>query len=209
VAGVHDHGGVAMLAFAWSTWYAVVLGVAVGITTVGGALVLIFGGAQKIKTLVRPSKPLVSFGHPHETSGLPFYFLSDDPSFNARQDAEHESYRLSHLDVKYLIENKDDLALRELTTGARTRDGDREHTFPDHYVQILSAGDATEVENAKIPSDWYEGMTDSNRAENFIFWARFERAGKRWEASYDPKTRELGYRRLRRQGGAYPALRVA
>ncbi len=114
-----------------------------------------------------------------------------------RQDREHEDYRLSGLDVKYLIENKDDVALRELTTGVRTRDGDREHTFSDHYVQILSAGDTTEVENATIPADWHEGMTDSNRAENFIFWARFERAGTRWEASYDLRTRGLSYRRSR------------
>jgi hypothetical protein len=188
-----------MLAFAWTSGYGLILTVAVGVTTIGGALALIFGGAQRLKAVIRPAKPLVSFGHPHETRGLPFYFLSDDPSFNARQDAEHESYRLSGLDVKYLIENKDDVALRELMTGVRTRDSGRDHLFSDHYVQILSAGDTTEVKDATIPADWHEGMTDSNRAENFIYWARFERSGKQWEALYDPQTRELSYKRLRRR----------
>jgi hypothetical protein len=98
-----------------------------------------------------------------------------------------------------IVENKDDVALRELKTGIRTREGAHEITFAEHYVQILPADDTTEVTNVTVPAELHEGMTDENRAENFVYWARFERSGKRWEANYDPKTRELSYKRLRRR----------
>jgi hypothetical protein len=104
------------------------------------------------------------------------------------------------LSVAYLIENKDATnAVRELSTGIRTRDGSREHTFEDCFVQILGAGEKVEVPNAAVPKEWIEGMTEANRAENFLYWARFRDAkNRRWEATYDPVSRDLSYRRLRR-----------
>jgi len=33
----------------------------------------------------------------------------------------------------------------------------------------------------------------------------FERSGKRWEANYDPKMRELSYKRLRRRESVKPS----
>jgi hypothetical protein len=154
-----------MIGFAWTHGYGLLLAIAGGIATIGGAIAVASGGARWLLQQISPSKPLVSFGHPVETRHIPFFFLSDDDAFMDRQHREHEEYRLSGLDVKYLIENKDDVALRELMTGTRTRNGDREHTFSDHYVQILSAGDTTEVENSTIPADWHEGMTSGDLSE--------------------------------------------
>jgi hypothetical protein len=181
-----------MLGFAWTHGYGLLLAIAGGIITIGGAIAVASGGAKWLLQQIHPTKPLVSFGHPSEQS-IPLVSWGDDPYFQE----SYEGMRLSRLEVSYLVENKDDVALRELTTGIRTRDSANEITFAEHYVQILTAGDTTEVTNVTIPVELHEGMTDENRAENFIYWASFERAGKRWKASYDPRTRALSYRRLR------------
>jgi hypothetical protein len=182
-----------MLGFAWTHGYGLLLAISGGIITIGGAVAVASGGAKWLLQQIRPSKPLVSFGHPSEQV-IPLFSWGDDPGFDQR----YEHMRLSSLEVSYLVENKDDVALRELTTGIRTRDGAHEITFDEHYVQILPAGETTEVTNVTVTAELHEGMTEENRAENFIYWAGFERAGKRWEASYDPRTRALSYRRLRR-----------
>jgi hypothetical protein len=185
-----------MLGFVWTSGYGLVLAIAVGITTIGGAFALIFGGAQRLVQFIRPSGPLVSFGHPSEHSGPMVYWLTDDPIANQRQDEAIERARLSSLSVSYLIENKDDVALRELSTGIRTRDGAHEHTFSEHVVQILAAGETTEVAQVTVPVSMHEGMTDSNRELNFLYWARFfGSSGRRWEAIYDPMSRRTTYRR--------------
>jgi hypothetical protein len=114
------------------------------------------------------------------------------------------------LAVSYLIENKDRVPLRDLSTGIRAREGGWEQTFGESSVQILSAGGTTEVTRANaavllllthnlVHNVTEVGSTDVFHAENFLYWARFERSGRRWEALYDPKTRELTYRRLRRR----------
>jgi hypothetical protein len=185
-----------MLALAWTSGLGLILAIAAAVTTIGGALVLILGGAQKLKAFVSPPKPLVSFGHPSEQHLPMITWLPADPEVIARQETAHEQARLESLAISYLVENRD-VALRELSTGIRTRDGAQEHTFGEHFVQILPGGDTTEVTDVSVPSELHEGMTDENRALNFIYWARFEREGKRWEASYDPQTRKLRYRRLR------------
>jgi hypothetical protein len=105
---------------------------------------------------------------------------------------------LSSLSVSYLIENKDSTAVRELSTGIRTQDG-QEHTFESCFVQILAPGQHVDVPNMLIRAELCEGMTDTNRAENFLYWAHFHDAGgRRWDATYEPRSRAMSYHLLGR-----------
>jgi hypothetical protein len=80
-------------------------------------------------------------------------------------------------------------AVRALTTGIRAADG-TEHRFEAPFVQILGPGEKLEVKGETVPHEMHEGMEDENRAERFVFWARFTDAGRRrWEATYDPVSR--------------------
>ncbi|MGD0167761.1 MAG: hypothetical protein ABSC51_10835 [Gaiellaceae bacterium] len=189
-----------ILAFDWTSWYGLIVAIAAGVVTIGGAFVLIFGGAKRLAQIVRPRKPLISFGHPSEAPTPMVFFITDDPEEDRRQHAGNERARLSSLRVSYLIENKGGTAVRELSTGIRSREGAVEHTFEKHFVQILAAGEKTELARVSVPNAMHEGMTESNRALNFLYWARFfdDSSGKRWEVLYDPITRRLTYRRLRR-----------
>jgi len=198
-----------MLAFAWTSWYGLFVTIAAGIVTIGGAVVITSGGAKWLAQTVRPSEPLVSFGHPSEDfpiwHGMKFMPVGTpaNPAMGKSWEQwwaqEVERARLARLNVSYLIENKDSTPLRNLTTGIRKREGGEEHSFGAHFVQILSAGETTSVTGATVPPELHEGMTDTNRALNFLYWARFERSGRRWEGVYDPQSRELTYRRLRRR----------
>jgi hypothetical protein len=187
----------AILGFQWASWYAVLIAVAVGITTIGGAAVFLIGGAKSIGETLRPTNPLVSFGHPHEAGGSFYAEMSLDPKDREEKEERFERERIANLRVSYVIENKDTVPLRELTTGIRTRDG-TEHTFNEHLVQILEARTSTEVANVTVPQELHEGMTERDRAPNFLYWARFKRDGRRWEVLYDPSTRHPSYRHLRR-----------
>jgi hypothetical protein len=186
-----------MLAFQWSSWYGIVAAVAGSIVTIGGAIAIAAAGAKWLGQRLRPSEPLVSFGHPSEDA-IPWVFsVGGFQSDFDRQEARYQEARLSSLRVSYLIENKDTVPLREVSTGIRTRDGTSEHTFPEHVIQILGADDTSEVSGVTVPEELHGGMIDDNRALNFLYWACFERSDHRWEALYDPQARRTTYRRLR------------
>jgi hypothetical protein len=139
--------------------------------------------------------PLVAFGHPEDRPPLLYSVGGTDAEWEA-QMREYESERLSRLIFSYLIENKGDTPIRNATTGIRTRDG-REHQFEDWFVQILRGDREAPVENVQVPHELHAGMTDENRAVNFLFWLRFEDdKGRRWEAVYDARSRDLSYTRL-------------
>jgi hypothetical protein len=189
------------LGFDWGSWYGIVFAVAVGITTIGSAAYLIVRATKSGRRWLRPPEPLVAFGHPHEDS-FPFvWFIGPDTSDDEveRQQRAHEENRLSSLSLSYLIENKDSArAMRELSTGIRAPDGG-EYTFDSCFVQILAPGQTVDVPIVTIPSELCEGMAETNRAENFLYWARFRDAdGHRWEATYEPRSRAMNYRLLSR-----------
>ena len=189
------------LGFDWGSWYGVVFAVAVGVTTIGSAAYLIVRATKSGHRWLRPSEPLVAFGHPQEdpTPWSNLIGTHDSQAEIDRQDRENEKIRLSSLSVSYLIENKDTArAVREISTGIRTQDR-REQAFESCLVQILAPGQHVDVPNMLIPAELREGMTETNRAENFLYWARFRDAdGRRWEATYAPKARALDYRLLSR-----------
>jgi hypothetical protein len=217
-----------MLAFAWTSWYGLFVTIAAGIVTIGAAVGVISGSATRLTQIITPSKPLVSFGHPvgdksEFTDGklvpllppLPpewiagWVHFSKEKQARLQQEYERKKRTWEHtLAVSYVIGNKDSVPLRDLSTGVRAREGGWEQTFGESSVQILSAGETTEVTRAPVDvllllthnlmhKVTNVGSTEEARAENFFYWARFERSGRRWEALYDPKTRELTYRRLR------------
>lgn len=174
-----------MLAFDWSNPLALLLylpGVALAV-----------GAALKAYRWFSPSKPLLAFGHPQEHSGPGVLFAGGSDADFERQLAERERFRLSSLSVSYLIENKGTTALRNLTTGIRTRGG-QEHQFEEWVVQILAARETAPVKEVDVPDELHAGLTDPNRAVNYLFWARFtDEQGRRWEAIYDPQERSLDY----------------
>jgi len=132
---------------------------------------------------------------------FPFAMIIDADDSQAeidRQERANEEIRLSSLSLSYLIENKDSAAVRELSTGIRRHDG-HEHTFESCFVQILAPGQHVDVPNMRIPAELCEGMTEENRAENFLYWAHFrDSGGRRWEATYDPEKRVMDYTLLSR-----------
>jgi hypothetical protein len=142
----------APLGFDWGSWYGIVLAVAAGITTIGGAAYLILRAAGAVHRWLRPPTPLVAFGHPQEDPTRWVFLIGthDSQAEIDRQDSANEEVRLSSLSLSYLIENKDSTAVRELSTGIRTQDG-QEHTFESCFVQILAPGQHVDVPNMLIP----------------------------------------------------------
>jgi hypothetical protein len=183
-----------LLALDWTSGYGLVLAVATGITVIGGAIVLVVTSGHRMRDWLRPAKPLIAFGHPQDCQPPWIFFGGSDAEMEA-QTREHERFRLSRLIFSYLIENKGDTPIRNATTGIRTRDG-REHRFEDWFVQILAGRESAPVENVEVPHDLHAGLTDENRAVNFLFWLRFEDdKRRRWEAAYDARSRDLSYTR--------------
>lgn len=185
--------------FDWTSWYGVLLLVAGGIVTVGGAVAVLSGAVGRLVAWLRPTKPLIAFGHPHETPTPWIFAVGGSDADWQRQQVAYENARLGHLGVDYLVENKGTTntdAVREVTTGLRSVDG-TEHTFQSCFAQILGPGEHVSIEGETVPAEMHEGMDDTNRAENFLYWSRFRDArSRRWEATYEPKTRTLDYQRL-------------
>lgn len=181
-------------------WWAPVAAVAGAITLIAGALTVLAKTGRLAIGWWKPRPPLIAFGHPDE-SRMPFVgWLGGSNAEWERQMRRHEEFRLQHLTICYLIENKDTSAVRELSTGIRTRDGTTTVRHEPCFVQILGPGEKVEIDNLDPPAEFWQGMTDKNRAENFVYWARFrDDHGRRWEATYEPKPRQLSYRALRRE----------
>jgi hypothetical protein len=189
-----------MIGLAWTSGYSILIYAATGILTIGGALALLTQTGQKVLAWFRPAQPLISFGHPEE-SPVPFVAWIDgsDAEWKAQMRA-HEELRVKTLSVNYLIENKGTTnadTVRELSTGVRSIDGIESHTFEPCFVQILGPGEKVEVKGMDVPWEMHGGMTDTNRAEGFTYWAHFRDAkNRRWEATYNARTRKLDYHRL-------------
>jgi hypothetical protein len=97
----------------------------------------------------------------------------------------------------YLIENKDERSIYDVTTGIRTRGG-QEHTLDGFRAQILEGKSTQRVDNAgTVPEAYLEGLPTENEAEEFLYWARFRDGDRReWEVVYDPSDRTTRYKRL-------------
>jgi hypothetical protein len=181
------------LAVDWTSWWGVVLTAAAAV----GILATAFGVVRAAARWLWPAPPLVSFGHPIELSMPWIYSLGGSDAQFERQGRAREQVRLSSLTIEYLIENKDTTAIRDVTTGLRTADG-QEIAFEPFRVQILGPNAAQPVAGFELPPEVYEGMTETNRADNFTYWARFKDVnGRSWEAIYEPRSRKLSYRRRR------------
>jgi len=188
-----------ILAFDWSSGYGIAIAVAGGVLTIGGAVVFLLGYGGRFVRWLRPPEPLVSLGHPTEDATPWVWAIDGSDAEWERQQRAYEDARLSSLTISYIVENKDDTAIRDVTTGICTRDG-RKHRFEEWFVQILAAHETEPVANVRVPDELHAGMTDTDRAENFVFWTRFrDEDGRRWEALYDPKRRDLSYTRLRQR----------
>jgi hypothetical protein len=108
----------APVAVEWTSGLNLVLLVAGAILTIGGAVAVLV----RLVRWLRPSNPLIAFGHPSETP-TPFVFsVGGSESDWARQDREYEARRLEFLAVSYLVENKgttNEDTVRDLSTGLR------------------------------------------------------------------------------------------
>ena len=189
-----------MVGLTWTSGGSIILYACGALLTVLGALALLTETGQKVRAWLRPAKPLISFGHPEE-SPFPFVmFLGGSEADMDRQFREQEELRLKSLSVDYLIENKGTTnadTVRELSTGIRSIDRVESHTFESCFVQILGPGEKVDVSGMEVPWEMHGGMTDANRAEGFAYWAHFRDArNRRWEASYNARSRKLDYRRL-------------
>jgi hypothetical protein len=131
--------------------------------------------------------PYVALGHPSaQVSVTPLTELGD---------GEHR--RLTRVEPTYLIENKEPaVAIRDVTTGVRTRDG-REHRFDAFYAGLIGPREQAQVANVgSIPTELLDGVHESEGPTAFMYWARFTLEGSRWEVAHDPQTRRDTYRRL-------------
>lgn len=133
-------------------------------------------------TTTRPRQKLpdVVLGHAGATIGL------TPPS----DLAPGEYRRLIRVEPRYPIENKGTTAIRNVTSGVRTRDG-RDSAFASYRAQLIGGGETSWVENVgSIPLDFLEETHESAAIDNFLFWARFtDSEGSVWEVVYDPQTR--------------------
>jgi hypothetical protein len=169
------------------------------IFTLGPGALVVLAALYKGYRWFFPPEPLVAFGHPEESQVPGVLFVGDSDAEWKAQLRRYEEARLASLSISYLIESKDTTAVRDLTTGVRSLDGNTEYVHQPCLVQILAPGEKVDVSDLSPPKEMYAGMTDENRAENFLFWARFrDSQGRRWEAEYDPRTRTPTYKLLSR-----------
>ena len=118
-----------VVGFGWGAWYGIALATAGAIATFGAAAAVVVGAWRYLSRRLNPEPPRepdVVLGHPGAQISLtPLHEL-----------AEGEHRRLISVRPTYLIENKDPArAIRDVSTGARTRDGlddeiqrDQDHT---------------------------------------------------------------------------------
>jgi hypothetical protein len=119
--------------------------------------------------------------------GAPSYSISTTP-INERTLTK-KAY-LTRLDPSYLIENKEAaITVTDVTTGARRKDDGREHTFEAFGAPALAPLEKAPVQNVSLPEDIFDGFTEQDYKEAFVFWTRFTAPGYvRWEVVYDPST---------------------
>jgi hypothetical protein len=151
---------------------------------VAGALLAIFALWEKIRPVLWPRHPDVMLGHPGAMTS------------QQRDDATGER-RLVSMEPSYLIENKDERSIYDVTTGFRTRDG-QEHVLDGFRAQILEGKTTQRVEHAgQVPESLLAGLPPEAQADEFLYWARFQDGDRReWEVVYDPSSRTTEYRRL-------------
>lgn len=132
-----------------------------------------------------PADPMVVLGHPGGHISL------------THPPAEQHRH-VSVAQPRYLIENKDPaVGVRNVTTGVRTRDG-LTHTFAAFKAGLIAPSSSAVVENVgSIPPNFLEGVHESAVFASFLYWARFDRDGTRWEVVYDPSDRSDSYAVLR------------
>jgi hypothetical protein len=173
-----------LLGFDWASWYGLAIAVAAGITTFGGATVLVVSGWRYLSHRLNPApapQPDVVLGHPGAQISLtPSHELSDG-----------EYRRLVSVRPMYLIENKDPArAIRNVSMGARTRNGAHEHVFNEFHAPLIGAGETLQfMAEQSIPVEWLADVHESIAQAAFLYWIKFELDGRRWEVIYDPETR--------------------
>jgi hypothetical protein len=174
-----------ILAFDWASWYGVLLGVAGAIATFGGAIVIILGvwrwGWRRVHPSPLPA-PDVVLGHPGAQ-------ISTTP-LSELKDGEHR--RLVSVKPMYLIENKDPArSMRDVITGARTRDGSESHTFAEFQAPLIGAGEIVQfTARDSLPPPWFADVHESVAQFAFVYWVQFSDVdGVRWEVVYDPEKR--------------------
>jgi hypothetical protein len=173
-----------VLGFDWGSWYGLALAVAAGITTFGGAAVLVLTGWRYLSGRLNPASPLP----PDVVLGYPGAQISLTPSHEL---AEGEHRRLVSVRPTYLIENKDAArSIRNVSTGARTRDGVHEHVFDEFHAPLIGAGETVQfMAEQSIPVEWLADVHESVAQAAFLYWIRFELDGRPWEVVYDPEAR--------------------
>lgn len=181
-----------LLAFSLTSGIGLVIPIAGAITVIGGAAAILLHSGKAAARWWKPRPPLVSFGHPSETVAPFFFGWGDSDADWEQQNQRWEELRLKSLEISYLIENKDQAAVRELSTGIRARDGSVNWTHEPCFVQILAPTERVEITDLAPPEEMWKGMTDSDRSTNFVYWTRFlDESGRRWEVTYDPQTRKM------------------
>jgi hypothetical protein len=75
----------------WTSWYGLLLAIAAGIVTIGGAIAIVTGAWRSILSWARPSEPLIGFGHPGEV-GIPWvFFVGGSEADDRAQQQQYES----------------------------------------------------------------------------------------------------------------------
>lgn len=174
-----------VIGFDWASWYGVLLAVAGAIGTIGGAIAIIVRAGRWGWKRVHPEPPRapdVVFGHPGAQSSMtPLTELKGG-----------ESRRLVSVKPTYLIENKYPARpLRDVSTGARTRDRSQEHAFAEFQAPLIGAGETVPfTAKESLPQEWLADVHESAAQRAFLYWIRFtDPDGRRWEVVYDPETR--------------------
>jgi len=170
-----------VIAFSW-VWYWSLAAIAAAILLWVALGEKLYGIGRSVYRHFRPVEgpppiaPEVVLGHPH----------AEQTSTEYPPGEKHRI--LVRADPVYLIENKSDETVRDITTGIRRKDDAREHVFTSHRVGALKAGESSEVRNVgSIPRDLLAGVHESDPVGAFLWWVRFTaRDGTRWEVAYDP-----------------------
>jgi hypothetical protein len=108
---------------------------------------------------------------------------------------EGQKKKVEHVYARFQIENKGRPSIRNVTLGARHRDG-REHRFPAFDAPLLVGRETGYLHTGPIPKDWLDESVPTQSPQTaFLYWVRFDYDGdgKRWEALYDPQTRKHTY----------------
>jgi hypothetical protein len=170
--------------FDFTSWYATVVYIVGGVLALVSALEKLYGWSRWLgsrrslrATTSQPRRPPVIV-----VGGVSYSYSTT--TINERTLTQRAF--LTRLEANYAIENKEAaVTVTDVTTGVRRKEGGGQHASDFRFVAMAPRD--RELVRLEVPFELFDGLTDRDYEDAFLFWVRFTAPeGWRCETRLDP-----------------------